>query len=497
MQLYNLTTDSFGFTPQITLPTNFHIDHNWNRKWNEPDYTIHPVTGEYTADREDSCNDGVDNDGDGYADEQDSEDCSPGTNTREMSLFIVEASKFDKGRSTHTFTLDGMVDEIIHLDNMAPSVTVDQLNSTSFPKIVQLTGRAWDGFAGDNDGNYFNTANATDAMFGTVDRVEIQPHGSPDWYNAIDTSGANGVITSTNYPFKTWSFEWDMSDQAEQDVTFRIRAYDGLEVSQIATRFFRLNINAPTIFVDSPQDGSQHVNGIVTFEGRAEDDYRNNLDLDRVYIQIEGPGDFSSKVWQEASPSWSYVWNYAGTNLQSGDYTFTIWASDSNFCRGVIDVCVTKVLTLTIDNENQAPIVQLDKPRPSQIIYSGEVVALEGVARDNDGSVSRVEFRLFDAATGGEMTNGPSDVTTFSASGVWTQTWDPSRANLANGQFYDIEVRSYDTVDFSEPVMRRIQYIDLGDTDNVPQSSATRHFGHKHTPSFVIPTLSQIIDVHR
>ena len=146
-----------------------------------------------------------------------------------MSLFIVEASKFDKGRSTHTFTLDGMVDEIIHLDNMAPSVTVDQLNSTSFPKIVQLTGRAWDGFAGDNDGNYFNTANATDAMFGTVDRVEIQPHGSPDWYNAIDTSGANGVITSTNYPFKTWSFEWDMSDQAEQDVTFRIRAYDGLK----------------------------------------------------------------------------------------------------------------------------------------------------------------------------------------------------------------------------------------------------------------------------
>ncbi len=468
VQLYNLTTDSFGFTPQITLPTNFHIDHNWNRKWNEPDYTIHPVTGEYTADREDSCNDGVDNDGDGYADEQDSEDCSPGTNTREMSLFIVEASKFDKGRSTHTFTLDGMIDEIIHLDNMAPSVTVDQLNSTSFPKIVQLTGRAWDGFAGDNDGNYFNTANATDAMFGTVDRVEIQPHGSPDWYNAIDTSGANGVITSTNYPFKTWSFEWDMSDQAEQDVTFRIRAYDGLEVSQIATRFFRLNINAPTIFVDSPQDGSQHVNGIVTFEGRAEDDYRNNLDLDRVYIQIEGPGDFSSKVWQEASPSWSYVWNYAGTNLQSGDYTFTIWASDSNFCRGVIDVCVTKVLILTIDNENQAPIVQLDKPRPSQIIYSGEVVALEGVARDNDGSVSRVEFRLFDAATGGEMMNGPSDVTTFSASGVWTQTWDPSRANLANGQFYDIEVRSYDTVDFSEPVMRRIQYIDLGDTDNVP-----------------------------
>ena len=124
------------------------------------------------------------------------------------------------------------------------------------------------------------------------------------------------------------------------------------------------------------------------------------------------------------------------------------------FCRGVIDVCVTKVLTLTIDNENQAPIVQLDKPHYSQIIYSGEVVALEGVARDNDGSVSRVQFGLFDAATGGEMTNGPSDVL-FSPAVFGLKRGIRVEPTLLMVNFM-ISVRSYDTVDFSEPVMRRV-----------------------------------------
>ena len=51
-------------------------------------------------------------------------------------------------------------------------------------------------------------------------RVEIQPHGSLDWYLATDTSGANGEVTMTNHPFKTWSFEWDMANHFEEDVTF-------------------------------------------------------------------------------------------------------------------------------------------------------------------------------------------------------------------------------------------------------------------------------------
>ena len=45
---------------------------------------------------------------------------------------------------------------------------------------------------------------------------------------------ANGEITRDNHPFKTWSFEWDLSGhpEGESDVTFRVRAFDGLDTSR-------------------------------------------------------------------------------------------------------------------------------------------------------------------------------------------------------------------------------------------------------------------------
>ena len=48
--LYNMTTDEYGFTPWVTLPSNFHIDTDWNHTVTDPG--------------EDSCGDGIDNDGD-------------------------------------------------------------------------------------------------------------------------------------------------------------------------------------------------------------------------------------------------------------------------------------------------------------------------------------------------------------------------------------------------------------------------------------------------
>ena len=71
---------------------------------------------------EDSCGDGIDNDGDTLKDGQDP-DCQSGN--REMPTYSVEAKKFGKGTSTHDFVLSGMVDEVINLQNMEPSVTVE------------------------------------------------------------------------------------------------------------------------------------------------------------------------------------------------------------------------------------------------------------------------------------------------------------------------------------------------------------------------------------
>ena len=64
-----------------------------------------------------------------------------------------------------------MVDEVINLQNMEPSVTVDQNDGTSFARTVTLTGSAHDGFSGP----YFNDYDSWLQQFGDIKRVEIQP----------------------------------------------------------------------------------------------------------------------------------------------------------------------------------------------------------------------------------------------------------------------------------------------------------------------------------
>jgi len=461
-ELYNIQTDQFGFTQWVTLASNFHIDHNWNRTWNEA-----YVNGTVDWPAEDSCTDAIDNDGDGKADAEDP-DCFEGSGTRELSVYMVDVDKFDKGRSSHSFTLTGQVDEVINLNNMAPSVRVDQIEDSSFARIISLSGTAWDGLQFNTDGTYFNDANATEAMFGTINRVEIQPHGSTSWYLATDTSESGGEVNKSNYPFKSWSFEWDMSSHFEEDVTFRIKSFDGLDESQITTRVYRLNIAPPITIVESPQEGSTHADGKVRFSGTASDGYRGGVDLEKVYFKIEGPGDYSTLTSIEAHTAWAYDWTYGGTNLHSGEYTFTIWTSDSSYCRGEIGECDAQVIKVFVDNNNRIPSVQVDSPTPLQIIHNAEEIIISGVARDNDGTVSRVEFEIIDITTNYAINNGPNPVTSFLANGYWETSWNTSESSeLTHDQFYDLLVKSYDTIDYSEVETIRLHYIHVGNTANI------------------------------
>ena len=43
-----------------------------------------------------------------------------------MPTYSVDAKKFGKGTSVHDFTLTGMIDEVINLENLVPHVNVDQ-----------------------------------------------------------------------------------------------------------------------------------------------------------------------------------------------------------------------------------------------------------------------------------------------------------------------------------------------------------------------------------
>ena len=49
--------------------------------------------------------------------------------------YKVEAFKFGKGVLEYDFVLTGPVDDIISLQNMAPSVTVEQPELTSFARV--------------------------------------------------------------------------------------------------------------------------------------------------------------------------------------------------------------------------------------------------------------------------------------------------------------------------------------------------------------------------
>ncbi|MDP6844199.1 MAG: Ig-like domain-containing protein [Candidatus Thalassarchaeaceae archaeon] len=462
--LYSVTTDSQGWTPEVSLASDFHLDMTGGGPGG-----INP--DRYADDEgENSCSDGMDNDGDLIYDADDP-DCQAGPNSRELSLYYVSAYKFGKGYKKYSLTMTsqtGVLTEIVSLENLAPSLTVSQNDGHSFKRSVNFTGTSHDGQWA---GIYASDELARWDQQGAVEQVQVKDPFTSDWIDmrlAVDDSNSDGEVTYNNHPFSHWYFEFDMSDQPEGDYTFEFRAFDGVTESQIITRTIKLNTEPPIVWVDGPASGTNIDDGIVHFTGRASDAYSGifGSDIQRIWFEVDGPNNYYNLFDKPGGTAWSADWTVG--HLPSGTYTVKVWASDSAFCTNSPDECTPVELTLEVDNDNAIPVVQLLTPFDLQTITASEDTLLSGVARDTDGTVTKVEIVIKDPQAGFlEMPEGShSLVTDIMANGGWATTWDTT--SLVHNYHYIVEVRSFDGFEYSEAASIEIII------DNPPNQDNTR-----------------------
>ena len=444
--LYRVNTGTDGFTPWIALPSNFHLDFRGLGGGDNPD-------GFADDEYEDSCSDGIDNDGDLVIDTNDPS-CDYSAGTREMSLYRYTAYRFGYGYYNGEFTLEeASLQETAHLENVAPKVMVTQDNGHSFRRVVNITGSAHDGQLANS---YATDELAQWDQGGYVHSVQVKNPFTSSWEDAelaIDTSGASeGEVTRHNRPFRTWYYEIDLTGLAgEGDYTFEFRSYDGIDFSPVVSRTIKLNTQPPSIFVNSPSSFSSHDSGEVVFEGYAQDPYgcpsECNKDIGLVYMLIEGPNyQVTTPVESNEDGTWEWTWDFGSRPRDLSTYTFTIWASDSDFCNGFTDECQPVILTLTIDNRNSQPTISVNQPYSGTRISTSTETILQGVARDFDGIVTRVDLEVKDVSND-YVTVFEQSIGEFTQDGEWEMKWDTTE--LRHDAEYLLRFRSYDGIDFS------------------------------------------------
>ncbi|MEE2666111.1 MAG: hypothetical protein VYC27_00540, partial [Candidatus Thermoplasmatota archaeon] len=162
-------------------------------------------------------------------------------------------------------------------------------------------------------------------------------------------------------------------------------------------------------------------------------------------------------------------WNFE--DLPSGEYTFEVWAADSDFCIDWPDGCNVERRTLIIENDNTPPFVTVDAyTADGELVIDGGILRasedsyLQGGALDNDGQVTRVEVQVLDLASSILMSDEELIVTRFLSNGAWQVTWDTS--DYIHDQQYEIIVRAYDGEDYSDEVRRRIRIDNPVDREN-------------------------------
>jgi hypothetical protein len=164
-------------------------------------------------------------------------------------------------------------------------------------------------------------------------------------------------------------------------------------------------------------------------------------------MQISGPNyQVTSPVETNSDGTWDWEWDFSTRPRELTTYTFTIWASDSDFCNEEVDECQPVILTLTIDNRNSQPTISVNQPISGTRISSSLDTSLTGVARDFDGGVTRVDLEVKDVSND-YVSVFETSTSEFSEDGIWEIEWDTTQ--LRHDAEYLLRFRSYDGIDYS------------------------------------------------
>jgi hypothetical protein len=232
-----------------------------------------------------------------------------------------------------------------------------------------------------------------------------------------------------------------------------------------------LNLEAPTVVINTPADGQSHSpnsakGSVVSFSGTASDQYSGiqGSDIQQIWFEIRNEANGQTSKFSidtengaQTLNAWSYDWDYS--IYATGQYTFTIWAADSDFCTSdyYAETCDPQIIEVNIENDNSIPGIVLESMYATQVIRGSPSTPISGYVWDNDGIVTRVEIDIYQG--GRNNGNSPTNIIIRQDqidSGVFNTSWDLTNVwktnSLPHNSNYEIVMRSFDGQDFSEEV---------------------------------------------
>jgi hypothetical protein len=273
------------------------------------------------------------------------------------------------------------------------------------------------------------------------------------WYTKLDNDG-NTVVDDTYIFFKGEHFRPSISIDSNDLLHLICGSFQGWK-GNTYRQIYRVlldndgNIVDPEARLTNDDANASHPRSFFDSSEDLhlvwEDERHNNTEI--YYMKLDIGGNIivdelrlTDNISKSLTPQLA---------LDSQDSINVVWADGRAYMDGDKVELYHK---MRIDDTNDPPEVGITSPTPGETV-SGEIT-ISGWASDPDGSVERVEIKVFSDSW--KSTQGTES---------WSYSWDTR--SMENGH-YMISVRSYDGMDYS--IIRSIN-VEVNNTETPPPSN--------------------------